>query len=184
MAQFVLNIHDIVGSGKEFSFPIEPSWLEAELAGTDVRVLPGAPTGRLEVRTHRSGDDVVLESHIEAEIATDCVRCLGDAKMPVSTDVTVLMSPRSSAPAEEDDADELSPDELAREYYVGDEIVLDSFVREHILLEVPMQPLCAESCKGIEIPAHVRPPADFGKEAAVDSRFASLQALADKMKKG
>ena len=57
---------------------------------------------------------------------------------------------------------------------------LDDVVRENLILEVPMKPLCSESCKGIEIPAHVRPPADFGVSDGQLETFQKLrQALPD-----
>jgi uncharacterized metal-binding protein YceD (DUF177 family) len=71
-------------------------------------------------------------------------------------------------------------DDLPREEFSGNDIALDDLVREHIVLEVPMQPLCSEQCQGIPIPQHLRPPADvFPTEGAVDPRLAPLQRLRD-----
>jgi uncharacterized protein len=47
------------------------------------------------------------------------------------------------------DAYEFSHDETDMETYDGDEVVLDEFVRELILLEAPIFPLCSEQCPGI-----------------------------------
>jgi uncharacterized metal-binding protein YceD (DUF177 family) len=53
-------------------------------------------------------------------------------------------------------------------------------VREHLVLEMPMQPLCSEECQGIALPKHVRPPEDaFAKPGDVDPRLAPLQRLRD-----
>jgi hypothetical protein len=58
--------------------------------------------------------------------------------------------------------------------------VLDDLVREHMVLEVPMQPLCSEQCEGIAVPEHLRPPPDvFREPGAVDPRLAPLQRLRD-----
>jgi uncharacterized protein len=76
---------------------------------------------------------------------------------------------------EEDDGED-----VPREEFSGNEIPLDELVREHIVLELPMQPLCGDACPGIPIPAHVRPPADvFAEPGAVDPRLAPLQRLRD-----
>ena len=80
-------------------------------------------------------------------------------------------------------AQSLSDDDLQREEFVGHDIPLDELVREHIVLEVPMQPLCSEGCQGIPVPETVRPPAEvFGtKDERVDPRLAPLQRLRDKI---
>lgn len=176
-------------------FDIDGTWLARELEGTDVRVASGRAPGRVTVRSQKSGgSEFLVQAHIDAAVAADCVRCLGEAVIPVHLDVTTIFAPRPAGLSEEEAeerleraaAEALEEDDgadLSREYYGGDEIVLDRLVRENVLLEVPMQPLCAENCPGIEIPAHVRPPADFGKGAEVDERLAPLKKLAEKLTK-
>ena len=58
---------------------------------------------------------------------------------------------------------------------------MDNIVREFLILEVPMQPLCSEDCAGIDIPAHVKAPEDFG---AVDPRLAPLMKLKGALPEG
>src|SRR5690606_12670879 len=50
---------------------------------------------------------------------------------------------------------ELSEDDAARDTYTGDQIVLDDFLREFILLELPMLPL-REDLR--EVPFEANPP--------------------------
>ena len=58
-------------------------------------------------------------------------------------------------------------------------------VREHLLLEVPMQLLCDDTCTGIEVPSEVSGPADLhaksNGENGVDPRLAPLMKLVDKV---
>jgi uncharacterized metal-binding protein YceD (DUF177 family) len=61
--------------------------------------------------------------------------------------------------------EDLDLDGPDQETFSGETIALDSLVREHLLLEVPMQPLCREDCPGIPIPEHVRGPADAFADA-------------------
>src|SRR4030065_464925 len=56
---------------------------------------------------------------------------------------------------------ELTPEDLDREFFTGDRIVLDDLVREQLILEAPMQPLCRQDCPGIPVPAHLRPPPEL-----------------------
>jgi uncharacterized metal-binding protein YceD (DUF177 family) len=81
---------------------------------------------------------------------------------------------------------ELNEEDLVRQpaRFEGNELVLDDLVREHLVLECPMQPLCSTSCPGIEIPEHVRPRSeDFGGKDAVDPRLLPLQELKAKLSK-
>jgi uncharacterized protein len=69
---------------------------------------------------------------------------------------------------------EFTSDEADVDTYDGETVVLDGFVREAVLLEVPNFPLCSDDCPGI------RPAAASAPEAAaprVDPRLAPLGAL-------
>ena len=58
-------------------------------------------------------------------------------------------------------------------------------VRELILLEDPMQPLCAANCQGIEVPTEVKSSDSFdaksGDGESIDRRFAPLLKLKEKL---
>jgi uncharacterized metal-binding protein YceD (DUF177 family) len=84
---------------------------------------------------------------------------------------------------EDDDVLDEDDDEVVREEFSGHEIVLDGLIREYLVLETPMQPLCSDACTGIAVPTHVRPPEDvFGSsDSKVDPRLAPLLRLRDKV---
>jgi uncharacterized protein len=63
--------------------------------------------------------------------------------------------------------------------YEGEEVVLDRFVREAILLESPIFPLCSEACEGIR-PASDSAPVSEG--AVTDPRLLPLLELAKRRK--
>ncbi len=79
----------------------------------------------------------------------------------------------------EDDEDELlSEEDAARDVYSGEEIVLDSFVREFILLELPLFPLRSEDTPPIASPSSEPQTAD----RPLDPRLAPLAALRDRLR--
>jgi len=84
---------------------------------------------------------------------------------------------KSKRPAKEKDLPEyeFSSDEADADTYDGETVVLDDFVREAILLEIPIFPLCSEDCAGIR-PAS-SDAVDKGAEPRVDPRLAPLGAL-------
>lgn len=186
MAQLVINVSDIDEIGRDFTFPLTRAWLEGALAGTDVRPDLEAPEGELDLHVQRQGADIVLHGRLRGAIVTECARCLGDAHIPVDTAVGSLLTARGEAYRPEPDEQELTPEELDREFFTGERIVLDDMVREHLLLEVPIKPLCQEECPGIPVPAHVAGPADLAapeapSEGGVDPRLAPLLKLVGKL---
>ncbi len=183
MAAFVLDIKDIEADGLHRTFDVEPSWLRDALADADLRVPEGARPGKLDVHAQRSGDDILVQAHLEAQILGACARCLNDVVLDVDTDITQLLSPEHKRPHFAQEV-ELEGEDLDREYYSGERIVLDEAVREQAILEVPMQVLCPDppGCEAVEIPEGVRPPADFGHEE-VDPRLAPLLNLKRKLEK-
>jgi len=182
MAELTIQLRDIDDVGKDFAFTLQPAWMEQELA--DCQLRPDGE-GELELHVQLNGNDVLLQGHVRAKLVAECGRCLGDVPCSVDTDVIALLSP---APGEghrhgsdSDEELELSEQDTYRAHYSGNEIVLDELVREHLILEVPMQPLCRPDCPGIPVPEHIRPPADVFDKPAVDPRLAPLMKFKDKV---
>ena len=195
MAEFEIKVHELEAGGKQYDFPLRRAWLDTSLVpadagpGESLRSDPTKPDGDVSVWAEKSGEDVVVRGRVRTHLIAECSRCLGDAHLPVDTEVTALFTARSEALRPVADEEDLTPEELDTEFYSGDTVVLDTLVREHVLLEVPMQPLCSESCEGLEVPAAVRGPADLSEAPThqgkkVDPRLAPLMDLIDKTKKG
>ncbi len=85
-------------------------------------------------------------------------------------------APRDSA-SSDDDGYEFSSDEADQDSYDGEVVVLDDFLREALLLEVPSFPLCSEDCPGIRPPARAVP----ARAEVIDPRLSPLQALKTKL---
>lgn len=77
----------------------------------------------------------------------------------------------------------LSPEDAGRDVYSGKEIVLDHFVREFILLELPMTPR-RSSLPSTAVEATPLRPAEPGAhgEAPIDPRLAPLADIANRMR--
>jgi uncharacterized protein len=182
MPMFVLQVQDIDASGKDFHFEFDAAWLGQAVAGTGLRAGTG---GVLDVHAQRTGTDILVQGHVQTRVVAECVRCLADTPLDVDVSIASLLTARSAALRPEPDEVELTPEDLEHDFYSGSEIVLDSVVREHIILECPMQPLCADDCPGIAVPSHVRPPEGsvLDRETGVDPRLAPLLDLAGKLPK-
>lgn len=83
----------------------------------------------------------------------------------------------------EDDEYEFSAEEADEDVYDGETVILDSFLREAILLEIPNFPLCSDACPGIR-PAAAESPAEApAADKPADPRLAPLGALRAKLEK-
>jgi len=180
MSAFVLQIQDLDEAGKDWNFAIGTDWLASALAGTELS--PGDKPGRLTVHAQRSGTEVLVQGRIEAALATICARCLADVPLEVDLPLTALFSPEHTRLRRSEEID-VQLDEVNRDYYSGSEVVLDSMVREYLLLEAPMKSLCSETCEGIAIPERLRPPEEVFGDSAPDPRFAPLLKLKEALTK-
>ncbi|MFO0590980.1 MAG: DUF177 domain-containing protein [Polyangiaceae bacterium] len=79
---------------------------------------------------------------------------------------------------DEEEEYEFSSEEADTDSYDGETVVLDDFIREALLLEVPSFPLCSEDCPGIRPSAKQ---AAEAKEAGLDPRLSPLKALKTKL---
>jgi uncharacterized protein len=180
MSAFVLQIQDLDESGKDWNFAIGADWLASALADTELR--PGPQEGRLQVHAQRNGMDVLVQGHIATQLTATCARCLKDVALDVDLALTALFSPEHTRPEDSEEID-VRLDEVNRDYYGGREIVLDPMIREYLLLETPMKPLCSEGCEGIAVPEHLRPPEQVFGDSAPDARLAPLLKLKEALTK-
>lgn len=184
MAEFEIKISDLDAGAREYDLPIRAAWLieqMPELASVDAPI--ATTDGRLQFTADKSGDDVLVRGTARATIQVACGRCLAPAQVECNAELAILLSPRGDTlrppPGEEDD-DDMSAEEEDHEVFSGDEILLDDLVREHLVLEVPMQPLCRPDCPGIEVPEAVKGPKHLEAPVGgpdIDPRLAPLLAL-------
>jgi uncharacterized protein len=139
-----------------------------------------------------------------------CARTLDPVPMTLQPQIYLLLAPRTAAPSskvahakpgklagakaraepgrkarsktrEPEGGEALSEDDAARDTFEGDQIVLDGFIREHIVLELPLFPLRSD-LRSEDSPA-IRPPAAAPVAArAVDPRLLPLADIAKKMR--
>ncbi|HMI87489.1 MAG TPA: DUF177 domain-containing protein [Polyangiaceae bacterium] len=200
---FVVPVHDLDLTGRSVRFPITPAWLRGALEGCEAQ--PAGSTGQIDVHFTQTGNDVLVQGQIDTALVIPCARCLEPVEYRPHIEVSLLLHPvpaGSTAPrrpgqgggqaaahapgkgtgkpaSKSDDETEFDADDVDNDTYNGEEVVLDRFVREAILLESPIFPLCSEACKGI------RPASDSapGLEGGVtDPRLLPLLELVKRRK--
>ncbi len=75
----------------------------------------------------------------------------------------------------------LSDEDAARDTYSGERVVLDSFVREFLLLELPMS-VTRSDLPGGDVPASPPPSGDQEEAKRIDPRLAPLAAIASRLR--
>lgn len=169
--EFTIPVTDLDAGGKGFSFEVRPAWTRGALEDHEAK--PSEKTGKLEVRASKSGNDVVVHGKLDAELVVPCARCLEPFALPLHADLSVLYVPAAVMRGTgENEEYEFSAEEADTLPYEGDAVVLDDLVRDELLLEVPMIPLCSESCHGISPPPEAHPEEEG--EKPVDPRLAPL----------
>ncbi|UCD99412.1 MAG: DUF177 domain-containing protein [Chloroflexota bacterium] len=122
-------INQSVGSSRDFYFDLPALVLEPDLNLTNL-------TGQAKIT--RTPQGLLVQARMGAAIEAECVRCLTNTEITLNSEFTELyaFSTRSTTESElilpEDGHIDLGP-----------------LVREYMVLEIPINPLCQTECQGI-----------------------------------
>jgi len=122
--------------------------VEAEGTASDVGLTQ--PEWREAVRAQfqvdRFGERVSVRGTVQSRAHLECVRCLREFDLPLDAPLVVYAERTGSTSRGEQEA-------LERDDYMlfhdGRRLDLRESVREALLLEVPISPLCREDCPGL-----------------------------------
>ncbi|HSQ65264.1 MAG TPA: DUF177 domain-containing protein [Polyangiaceae bacterium] len=165
---FAISVADIDASGKHVEAAIPVEFLRTAFEDSDAE--PRFGDGHVDVMLFRSGPDVVVRGRASAKVQLACGRCLEPVEVTLAPEISALMVPASKLAPPAKDEHEMGSGDADVVPYDGETVVLDELLRDELVLDVPMIPLCSESCPGISTQAQVA-------ERAVDPRLAPLMAL-------
>lgn len=199
-----INVGDLDAGGKRFAFPLRAAWIRGILE--DHEATPAGPDGELDVRASRSGTDVVIHGTLKAELTVPCARCLDRVPLHIDQTLSLLFVPGKVTPppvaretlaqpakAEKKAGDspngkkkraepeeyELSAEEADTLPYDGEIVVLDDVVRDELILETPISPLCSEDCAGMSRPPGGQPDQAEGTQPKKTAKKNSSSANGD-----
>jgi uncharacterized protein len=142
--------------------------------GLEVIGVPEGADLELEVKLEAVVEGVLASGTARAPLAGECVRCLD----PLTDEVEVSFAELFVAPARADHGAGQDDGDDETLWIQDDLIDLEPVVRDAVVLELPLQPLCEEDCAGLcaqcgarlaDEPEHAHPD--------VDPRWAALEAL-------
>ena len=139
---------------------------DLSLGGQRYKSVPRAVPVKVDVSRMTGG--YALRLRFEAELAGPCMRCLEDAGQSFRVEDRQIDQPGGGS------------EDLDSPYVDGDELDLQAWARDALVLELPTQIVCREDCKGIcavcgENLNTAGP--DHGHERAPDPRWNKLSEI-------
>jgi len=121
---------------KEFVFEADSS----EISFDEGIEIIGKMRVELEL-TKEGASSVLVKGRLEGDIRQKCSRCLSDFESPVTTGFAVMFR----------DAALISDEDRQSDYYSysNNEIDLYPYLRETLILEAPVKPVCSDECMGL-----------------------------------
>ncbi len=157
------------GADKSYTRTI-PAPAEPDRLGLETIGVPAGSPVELRVRLESVTEGVYVSGSAHAELDGECARCLDPLTDDIEVEIAELFAYPDSLTDETTEADELPR--------VVDEYVdVEQTVRDALVLELPLSPLCRPDCRGLcaecgEKWADLAP--DHGHEI-VDARWAALR---------
>jgi uncharacterized protein len=185
-----IRISEIGPSGLEKELVLDDGWVREHLA--EVLAKGRGGHARASVRLVISGDKVTLTGRLRGEFYVVCSRCLGPAPVSVDTSLLLVLEPEGAHPVslamaagddDEGEGVELSEDDLSVATYRGDEVDLTPFLREQLILAVPIAPLCRPDCwpEWFEGVVETEAEAAEKEKNRIDPRWAKLKKLKNQL---
>jgi len=150
--------------------------------GIPLASIPAGSELVLDLRLESVMEGVLVSGTVDATMSGECGRCLDPVTAPLQVDIQELYSYPESGPhagsratgGRSDDDDELPA-------LVDDLIDLEPVLRDALVLELPMSPLCSDDCPGLcpECGEHLASLPEDHSHDAVDPRWAALAGLRD-----
>jgi uncharacterized protein len=94
---------------------------------------------------YRSGREIFFQGRFGGTIEGFCGRCLRSYSFPIEKDFDFVLTSESFASKR----GELNQDEMGLSFCAAEEINISPFIREQVLLALPMRPLCEDDCRGL-----------------------------------
>ena len=205
-SEFSVPLADLESGPKQLESVISEDWLRHTFEGTEATAVR---PGKLSVELSKNGRDVLVRGRAEVDVTVPCVVTLDPLPFELRPEILLLLSPGAEeaghrrrpkgggAPAAEkpgakpagkkgkrakatwSDEPELHANEAAADTFSGDEVVLDRFLREFILLELPTYPRRSDLPSPGE--AAIAPGPQPEAPRAIDPRLSPLAELAKRL---
>jgi uncharacterized protein len=154
-------LNQAIGYSHNFPFTFERVRLDPEMILMD---LEGA------IRFTRTPQGLLSQVKVRAKIASECGRCLTECTQPLGVDFAELYAFTKRSVT---DAGLILPED--------GHVDLEPLIREYMLLEIPINPLCRYDCKGLcsICGSNLNETTCSHDDSTIDPRLSSLKSLLD-----
>ncbi|MGB9553172.1 MAG: YceD family protein [bacterium] len=135
-----INISDLKTLGSSIQVPV---WIKPDLYPD----LPLLEPIKGRIKLFFRGDKYVVNAELEVMVELECRRCLN--KFPQKLEINFQEYYEQGSPQYKEGEIELQEEELNTFFFEGEAIDLSDSIRENILVSLPWNPLCSESCRGL-----------------------------------
>ena len=141
-----INVNSIPDEGLEREASYGKDWLLAMLPEHDTTPFT-IDTVSVTCSASKVGRTVSMSLRIVTDLYLECCRCLKEFILPIYSEFTYTFLPAETMPQAEEL--ELTGEDLVFGYYTDETIDVDPLIFEQIVLQIPVKPLCMESCRGL-----------------------------------
>ena len=142
-----IPLDEIGESGYHLSCTKNIAWITDVLQEAGETGFSVSDDVRILIDVFRTGDGFEMRGIITTTVAMGCVRCLDNFTIPFKTEFHYSLCPSAELDSAQDM--EVHKDDLDVLPYTGNAIDLIPLIGEQIIVNVPSNPICQESCKGI-----------------------------------
>jgi uncharacterized protein len=152
---FLFNTHDLphrAGEMREYELDLKIT----EAVGVDLLSVKPGEIIELDLRIQSVDEGVLATARVVAVATGECTRCLKPITWPIDENFTELYyyessntkasSKRGSKGKSSNEEIDLDEDDLS--FLSGDDIDLEPAIRDAIILNLAVNPLCSEDCPG------------------------------------
>ena len=151
---YIFNTHDLphrAGEMREYELDLKVT----ESVGVDLLSVKPGEIIEVDLRLQSVDEGVLATARVIATATGECTRCLKPISWPIDENFTELYyyeitpnkSAKRGAKSNKDDDLDLEEDDLS--FMVGDEIDLELAIRDAVILNLDINPLCTEDCAGL-----------------------------------
>ena len=184
---FQFNTHELprrAGEMKEYQLDLEI----LEPVGVPLVAVPAGDVIEVDMRLESVAEGILLSADIYAIAKGECIRCLDPVEVTVERKIQELYryeptndkgGKRKKHSSRTDTSDEIDLDAVDELWLDGNEMNLEVPIRDAIVLDLPVNPLCSEACLGLCPDCGEKwekLPGDHAHEV-IDARWAGLAGL-------
>ena len=154
---FLFNTHELprrAGEMKEYQLDLEI----LEPVGVPLVAVPAGDVIEVDMRLESVAEGILLSADIYAIAKGECIRCLDPVEVTVERKIQELYryeptndkgGKRKKHSSRTDTSDEIDLDAVDELWLDGNEMNLEVPIRDAIVLDLPVNPLCSEACLGL-----------------------------------